>query len=190
MWAGDHDGAGREAHRHRRQICVVGGNAKAAKLSGIKTERLAFSDLREHGVLAALAGLVFAWRLNTATPKAGLGFELDVIAACFMGEPPPNVNPRSDSELEAKLRTAAAGWDPRYDVAPLVDAIRALDNSADVSRLASLAVPRAQADKRNPQQTGGQLTVIWDLAENSEGGFMLTMAPKAVGTDEKITNYR
>src|SRR5450631_4350770 len=78
MWAGDHDGAGREAHRHRRQICVVGGNAKAAKLSGIKTERLAFSDLREHGVLAALAGL---------------GFELDVIAAGFMGEPPPRAFP-------------------------------------------------------------------------------------------------
>ena len=33
----------------------------------------------------ALAGLVFAARLNTATPKAGLGFELDVIAACFIG---------------------------------------------------------------------------------------------------------
>jgi putative multiple sugar transport system permease protein len=37
------------------------------------------------GVLAALAGLIFAARLNTATPKAGLGFELDVIAAVFIG---------------------------------------------------------------------------------------------------------
>ena len=37
------------------------------------------------GVLAALAGLIFAARLNTATPKAGTGFELDVIAACFIG---------------------------------------------------------------------------------------------------------
>ena len=37
------------------------------------------------GVLAALAGLVFAARLNSATPKAGAGFELDVIAACFIG---------------------------------------------------------------------------------------------------------
>ena len=53
-----------------------------------------------------------------------------------------DVNPMSDSDLEAKLRTTAAGWDPRYDVAPLVDAIWALDKSADVSRLASLAVPR------------------------------------------------
>jgi len=35
--------------------------------------------------LAAVAGLIFAARLNTATPKAGLGFELDVIAACFIG---------------------------------------------------------------------------------------------------------
>jgi putative multiple sugar transport system permease protein len=68
-----------------RQIYAVGGNSKAAKLSGIKTERLTFLTFVNMGVLAALAGLVFAARLNTATPKAGLGFELDVIAACFIG---------------------------------------------------------------------------------------------------------
>src|SRR3546814_8591687 len=63
----------------------LGGNIKAAKLSGIKTERLTFYTFVNMGVLAALAGLIFAARLNTATPKAGLGFELDVIAACFIG---------------------------------------------------------------------------------------------------------
>ena len=68
-----------------RQIYAVGGNVKAAKLSGIKTERLTFFTFVNMGVLAALAGLVFAARLNTATPKAGIGFELDVIAACFIG---------------------------------------------------------------------------------------------------------
>jgi putative multiple sugar transport system permease protein len=68
-----------------RQIYAIGGNAKAANLSGIKTERLTFLTFVNMGVLAALAGLVFAARLNTATPKAGLGFELDVIAACFIG---------------------------------------------------------------------------------------------------------
>jgi putative multiple sugar transport system permease protein len=68
-----------------RQIYAVGGNEKAAKLSGIKTERLTFLAFVNMGVLAALAGLVFAARLNTATPKAGAGFELDVIAACFIG---------------------------------------------------------------------------------------------------------
>ncbi|ACB96633.1 multiple monosaccharide ABC transporter permease [Beijerinckia indica] len=68
-----------------RQIYAIGGNEKAAKLSGIKTERLTFLTFVNMGVLSALAGLVFAARLNTATPKAGLGFELDVIAACFIG---------------------------------------------------------------------------------------------------------
>jgi putative multiple sugar transport system permease protein len=68
-----------------RRIYALGGNAKAARLSGIKTERLAFLTFVNMGALAALAGLVFAARLNTATPKAGLGFELDVIAACFIG---------------------------------------------------------------------------------------------------------
>ncbi|MGM9428478.1 multiple monosaccharide ABC transporter permease [Hydrogenophaga sp. MI9] len=68
-----------------RRIYALGGNEKAAKLSGIKTERLSFYTFVNMGVLAALAGLIFAARLNTATPKAGLGFELDVIAACFIG---------------------------------------------------------------------------------------------------------
>ena len=68
-----------------RRIYALGGNEKAARLSGIRTERLAFLTFVNMGVLAALAGLVFAARLNTATPKAGLGFELDVIAACFIG---------------------------------------------------------------------------------------------------------
>jgi putative multiple sugar transport system permease protein len=68
-----------------RRIYALGGNEKAARLSGIRTDRLAFLTFVNMGVLAALAGLVFAARLNTATPKAGLGFELDVIAACFIG---------------------------------------------------------------------------------------------------------
>jgi putative multiple sugar transport system permease protein len=68
-----------------RRIYALGGNVKAAKLSGIKTERLTFYTFINMGMLAALAGLIFAARLNTATPKAGLGFELDVIAACFIG---------------------------------------------------------------------------------------------------------
>ena len=68
-----------------RRIYALGGNEKAAKLSGIKTERLTFLTFVNMGVLAALAGMVFAARLNTATPKAGAGFELDVIAACFIG---------------------------------------------------------------------------------------------------------
>ena len=68
-----------------RRIYALGGNEKAARLSGIRTERLTFYTFVNMGVLAALAGLIFAARLNTATPKAGLGFELDVIAACFIG---------------------------------------------------------------------------------------------------------
>ncbi len=68
-----------------RRIYALGGNEKAAKLSGIDTERLTFITFAIMGALAALAGLIFAARLNVATPKAGLGFELDVIAACFIG---------------------------------------------------------------------------------------------------------
>ncbi|MFP5076832.1 multiple monosaccharide ABC transporter permease [Rhizobium sp. YIM 134829] len=68
-----------------RRIYALGGNEKAAKLSGINTERLTFLTFVNMGVLAALAGMIIAARLNSATPKAGVGFELDVIAACFIG---------------------------------------------------------------------------------------------------------
>ncbi len=68
-----------------RRIFAIGGNEKAAKLSGVNTERLTFYAFVNLGVLSALAGLVFAARLNVATPKAGNAFELDVIAACFIG---------------------------------------------------------------------------------------------------------
>ena len=53
-----------------------------------------------------------------------------------------DVNPMDDAGLEDKLKTAAADWEAGYDAAPLIDAIWALDESADVSKLASLAVPR------------------------------------------------
>jgi hypothetical protein len=52
-----------------------------------------------------------------------------------------DVNPMSDRDLEQKLRKAASGWDSRHDVAPLIDAIWTIDQSADVCGLASLTVP-------------------------------------------------
>jgi putative multiple sugar transport system permease protein len=68
-----------------RRIYALGGNEKAAKLSGIRTDRLVFLCFVNMGVLAALAGMIVAARLNSSTPKAGGGFELDVIAAVFIG---------------------------------------------------------------------------------------------------------
>jgi len=52
-------------------------------------------------------------------------------------------NPMSDGALETKLRNAAAAWNPKHDIAPLVDAIWALDKSADVGGLCGLTVPNA-----------------------------------------------
>ena len=68
-----------------RHIYALGGNEKAAALSGVKTKRVLFWVFVNMGVLAALSGMVFAARLNAATPKAGTGFELDAIGACFIG---------------------------------------------------------------------------------------------------------
>ncbi len=68
-----------------RRIYAIGGNEKAAKLSGINTERLTFLTFANLGLLSALAGMIFAARLNVAGPKAGFGLELDVIAAVFIG---------------------------------------------------------------------------------------------------------
>ena len=68
-----------------RRIFAMGGNEKAARLSGVNTPRLLFYTFVNMGVLAALAGLIVAARLNSSTPNAGDGMELDVIAACFIG---------------------------------------------------------------------------------------------------------
>lgn len=68
-----------------RHIYALGGNEKAARLSGVKTKRNVFLVFINMGMLAALSGLVFTARLNAATPKAGTNFELDAIAACYIG---------------------------------------------------------------------------------------------------------
>ncbi len=68
-----------------RHIYALGGNEKAARLSGVKTDQVKFWVFVNMGVLAAIAGLIVAGRLNAATPKAGNGFELDAIGACFIG---------------------------------------------------------------------------------------------------------
>jgi len=68
-----------------RHIYAFGGNQLAARLSGINTNRVFFWVYVNNSILAALAGIVYAGRLNAASPKAGNLFELDAIAACFIG---------------------------------------------------------------------------------------------------------
>jgi putative multiple sugar transport system permease protein len=68
-----------------RHTYAIGGNEPAAKLSGVKSKRVVFLAFVNMGVLAALAGLVFAARLNAGTPQAGINFELEAIAAAFIG---------------------------------------------------------------------------------------------------------
>ncbi|GAA1620989.1 multiple monosaccharide ABC transporter permease [Actinoplanes couchii] len=68
-----------------RQIYAVGGNLQAATLSGVKVKSVVFWLFVNMGVLASLAGLIFAGRLNLAGPTAGNSFELDAIAAAFIG---------------------------------------------------------------------------------------------------------
>jgi putative multiple sugar transport system permease protein len=68
-----------------RHIYAVGGNRQAAQLSGIEVRKVTFWIFVNMGVLAALAGVIFAGRLNQAGPTAGNNFELDAIAAAFIG---------------------------------------------------------------------------------------------------------
>jgi putative multiple sugar transport system permease protein len=68
-----------------RHIYALGGNEKAAELSGIKTKKVLFWVYANMGLMAAVAGIVYAGRLNAFSPLAGDGFELDAIAACFIG---------------------------------------------------------------------------------------------------------
>ncbi|GAA1703639.1 sugar ABC transporter permease [Microcella alkalica] len=68
-----------------RHIYAVGGNRHAADLSGIQSRKIDFYLFVNMGVLAALAGIIFTGRLNSAGPGAGNLFELDAIAASFIG---------------------------------------------------------------------------------------------------------
>ncbi|AKA69434.1 multiple monosaccharide ABC transporter permease [Clostridium scatologenes] len=68
-----------------RYLYAMGGNEKAAKLSGINTNKVLFLAYVNMAVLSAVAGMMFASRINSASPQAGLNFELDAIAACFIG---------------------------------------------------------------------------------------------------------
>lgn len=68
-----------------RQIYALGGNAKAAQLSGIDTKKVFFWVYTNMGILSAVAGIVLAARNGSSTPKAGDGFEMDAIASCYIG---------------------------------------------------------------------------------------------------------
>ena len=68
-----------------RQIYATGGNLKAAQLSGIKTKKITFWVFVNMGMMAALAGLILAARLNAATPQAGTSLELDAMASVYFG---------------------------------------------------------------------------------------------------------
>lgn len=68
-----------------RHFYAVGGNEKAAKLSGINTDRVYFLAYANMGMLAAVAAMVTIARLNSATPTAGESYEMDAIGSCFIG---------------------------------------------------------------------------------------------------------
>ena len=68
-----------------RQVYAVGGNKKAAALSGVKVAKVQFLVFLNMGIMAAVAGLAYAARVNSAQPKAGVNFELDALAACYIG---------------------------------------------------------------------------------------------------------
>lgn len=68
-----------------RQIYALGGNEKAARLSGINTKKVYFWVYTNMGILCGIAGIVLSARNASATPKAGDGFEMDAIASCYIG---------------------------------------------------------------------------------------------------------
>ena len=68
-----------------RDIYAVGGNRKAAVLSGIDTRKVDFKIFLNMGLLAAIAAIITLSRLASATAQTGMEFEMDAIAACFIG---------------------------------------------------------------------------------------------------------
>jgi putative multiple sugar transport system permease protein len=68
-----------------RYLYVLGGNEKAAKMSGVNTNKMLFFAYTNMGFLAAIAALMCVARFNSASPSAGTNYEMDAIASCFIG---------------------------------------------------------------------------------------------------------
>lgn len=68
-----------------RYLYAIGGNAKAAKLSGVNTDNVMFFAYTNMGFLSAVAALVCVARFNSAAPTAGQNYEMDAIGSCFIG---------------------------------------------------------------------------------------------------------
>ncbi len=68
-----------------RYLYAIGGNVKAAKLSGVNTDNVMFFAYTNMGFISAVAALVTVARLNSAQPTAGQNYEMDAIASCFIG---------------------------------------------------------------------------------------------------------
>jgi ribose/xylose/arabinose/galactoside ABC-type transport system permease subunit len=71
--------------RFGRYVYATGGNINAARASGIKVDNIIISNFTISGFLSGLTGIVLASRLNSAQPTAGMGYELDAIAAVVLG---------------------------------------------------------------------------------------------------------
>ena len=68
-----------------RAIYGIGGNAQAAELSGINVKKITLFAFCSVSLMASLGGILYTSRLQSATPTAGLGFEMDAIASCYIG---------------------------------------------------------------------------------------------------------
>lgn len=68
-----------------RYLYALGGNAKAAQLSGVNTDHVMFFAYTNMGFLSAVAALVCVARFNSAAPTAGTNYEMDAIGSCFIG---------------------------------------------------------------------------------------------------------
>jgi ribose transport system permease protein len=68
-----------------RYVCAVGGNKEATRLSGVRVDFYHIMAFVVGGIMAAASGIIFASRLNSISPLAGQGYELDAIASCVIG---------------------------------------------------------------------------------------------------------
>jgi 2-methylcitrate dehydratase PrpD len=131
---------GRESQvsvQHAVAVALAFGKAGLAQFTDDCVNDPAIRALRRRVEVVRDASFPTVSAAVTITAADGKTFKLRQAAA--RGS---DANPMSDRDLEDKLRDAAAGWNPHHDVAPLIEAIWTLDNSADIAALAALTVPR------------------------------------------------
>ena len=171
-----------------RHIYAVGGNRHAAELSGVQSKRVNFAVMMNMSILAALAGMIFVGRSTASGPSDGVGWELDAIAAVFIG----------GAAVSGGVGTVVGSIIGGLVMAVLNNGLQLLGIGTDTTQIIKGLVLLAAVAFDVYNKSQGKPSIIGLLTRNFGGGSGKSEPPAAppasapnqqpVGTKEVITH--